>query len=112
MKLSDEQIQEILEAAKPDILASVKADLTEEVTRAIRHSATVEVEAFAREWIKGNVIPEVEKALIESKGGLVSLGVVLAEETVQALALSTTEALKSKLEKNWERKKIMEALFG
>lgn len=112
MKLSDEQIKDILEELKPSIVDGLKIDLQNSINTQIDYDAREIIGQLAKNWIKEHIVPEIEKALIESKDGLVSVGINAVDELTTALARSLTDMVKQKLENNWERKKIFEALIG
>lgn len=111
MKLSEDQIAEILEAAKPDVLKGVTADLVSVVTDRVKYDGGDVVGKFVREWVAENVIPEVESALVESKEGLVAVGTTLAASIVQELSTSLCAQVSKNLETPYKRTEIMKALF-
>jgi hypothetical protein len=110
--LSNEQIQEMLEAAKPSIIESIKADVKQCISWEVKEQAAKQVRTHVESWIAENVIPEITAALVESKQGLVSIGVALGPAIVDSVVQVLTKEVSEKLGKSWERKKIFEALIG
>lgn len=109
--LDQEQVKGIIERHLPSILDGLKDELKSQVTYQVKDAAAREVATFVVEWVKKNVIPEVEKALIESKEGLIALGPLIAQRTNEALAEAFTESLKEALKNSWDRRKVFEALL-
>ena len=111
MKLSPEQVQEILDAAKPDIIKGLKEEVVRQtqwdVTSKAGELVRKEVEAF----VAKEIIPEVQALLAEQKTGLVALAIPLAETVMAGLAKSLSEAAQKNLESSYNRGKIFEALF-
>jgi hypothetical protein len=107
-----EQIQELLDAAKPSVIETIKNDLIRSVTYDVQDTAARLIKAHIETWIKENILPEISKQLVESKESLISVGVAAAPQLVQQLATAMTEALAENLKSQWERKKIFEALLG
>lgn len=110
--LSAEQIAEMLEAAKPSIIESIKADVKQSISWEVKETCAKEVRTHVEAWIKENVLPEVTAALVESKEGLIAIGVKLGPAVVDAVVIEMTKSVAEKLSKSWERKKIFEALIG
>lgn len=112
MKLSREQMDEILDEVRPSVLQGVKDDFQRMVHQEILSGARTEISAMVKEWVKENILPEVEKELVESKEGLVSVGKKMAQEIVVEFAKKMTEDVKKRLENEWDRRKILGALFN
>lgn len=110
--LTPEQINEMLEAAKPSIIESIKADVKQCITWEVKEQCAKQVRTHVEEWVKVNVIPEITASLVESKSGLVSIGAELGPAMVAAVVQSLTKEVSEKLGKSWERKKIFDALIG
>lgn len=106
-----EQINEMLEAAKPSIIEGFKKEIKDGISWEVKNAAMQIVSTETQKWIKENIIPEIVKELIESKQGLISIGVKLAPKLVDALVVEMTKAFTSKLENSWERNKIFESIF-
>ena len=106
------QIQELLDAAKPKVIQSLQEELTRSITYDVRSRAATEVSDHVTAWVKENIIPEVTAALIESKEGLISLGVQIAPKLVDVLTASFIEGVSEKLKNSWERRKIFESMVN
>lgn len=109
--LDQETVKSIIDRHLPSMLESLKDELKTSVTYQVKDAAAREVSTFVVEWVKANIIPEVEKALVESKAGLISLGPILAERTNIELAEAFTASLKEALKNSWDRKRVFEALL-
>lgn len=111
MNIDEEQIKTLLEEIKPSIMRGFKKEIKEVVEQKIKWEAQEIIGSYVRDWIKENIIPELQKNLVESKEGLILMGIKLTEAIVADLSHSITIHMKEKLENTWERKKILEALF-
>lgn len=109
--ITNEQISEMLEAAKPSIIEGFKQEIKQSITWEVKQKAASMVAEETAKWVKENIIPEIVKELVESKEGLIGVGAKLAPAMVEGLVASMTEAFKKKMEQSWERKKIFEAIF-
>lgn len=109
---SQEQINELLEAAKPSIIEGLKKEIQQTVTYQMQEAAAKAVREHTTQWINENVIPEITAQLVESKDGLISLGAKLAPMLLDSMTESFAGAIKKKMESSWERKKIFESLLG
>lgn len=109
--LTQEQINELLESAKPSIIESIKNDLKQSISYEMKQVCAQQVKQHTEAWIKENVIPEITAALVEGKDGLISAGVKLAPAIMDEITKSMTAAVSEKLKSSWERKKIFGAMF-
>jgi len=111
LQLSKEQIEEILNDAKPSIVEGIKNNVVNSMTYDVRESLLQLVKAEVQEFVKTEIIPELQKELIESKQGLVSVAVNFAPVIVEELTKSMAESVKVNLESSWKRKEILTKLF-
>lgn len=112
MKLSEEQVQDILAEVRPSIIEGLKVDLKQTIESQITYQAREEIGAYAKTWIADNVIPEVEKELVEAKSGLITLGVTMAEAMVTTLAEGLAKDMEERLNDKWKRGKMLKEMFG
>lgn len=111
MQLSQEQIAAILKDATPNIIEGLKEEVKKAVQWQLQDTASRLCKTEVEEWMKQEIVPEIRKTLVENKDGLVSLAIAATQEINRALAESMGAELKKKLESQWERKKVFEALF-
>lgn len=111
MKFTEEQISKMLEEATPSIVEGFKKELTDSISWDVRNTAAELVKRKTTEWVEENIFPEIEKQLIESKDGLISLAGSFGPEIVEMVTASLILQLKERLEKSWERSKILKAMF-
>ena len=109
--ITAEQINEMLEAAKPSIVEGFKKEITNSITWEVKNAASRLIAAETEKWIKENIIPEIIKDLVESKEGFIKLGSTLAPAMIEVLTKSLIDSLKEKMEKSWDRNKVFEAMF-
>jgi hypothetical protein len=110
--LTQEQVNELLESAKPSIIQSIKDELKQSITYEMKQACAQQVKAHTEQWIKENVIPEITTALIEGKDGLVGVGVKLGPAIVDEVVKGMTAAVAENLKNSWDRKKVFESLLG
>src|SRR5688572_22798175 len=77
MKLSAEQISEILTEAKPDIIKALQVEITRQVQWDVSREAAGLVKDEVVRFVQAEIIPEIQKQLVASKEGLISLAVPL-----------------------------------
>ena len=91
--LSQEQIQQAVTDAMPDVLRGLRREIEERLVRDAIQTASMAVNAQVTEWVKENLVPEVLKALAESKDGLINAAPVMAGTMVQALNSSLQQTI-------------------
>ncbi len=111
MKLNQEQINEILENSIPSIAEGLSKDLSDSISRQISYESGELVGEFVRNWVKENILPEVEKNLIESKDGLIRVGIELGDQSVKLVTENMVKALSENLSSTYNRKKMFEGMF-
>jgi hypothetical protein len=112
MKLTDEQIKDILDSALPDVVSGLKTELKEMALNQIKWSADETIGKFIRQWLSDNIIPGIETTLVESRSGLIATAIKMAEQSMQLIAEAHAVELKKRLENSWDRKKILTAILG
>jgi hypothetical protein len=110
--LTQEQVNKLLEDSKPAMIECFKKEVMQSVTWDVKATIGKELTAHVQKWIQENVIPEVTRQLVESKDGLIALGVAIAPQMVEAFTEAAIKDFKRKLESSWEREKLFKALFA
>jgi len=110
--LTQEQINEAVADAMPNVLAGLKREISENAIYTAKQAAWSAVQAAVTKWINENLVPEILTALAESKDGLVASAPLLAQSVNDAMVEAFQDTVKKKLESSWERKKLFEALLG
>jgi hypothetical protein len=111
MHLTPEQISSILVDAVPDVAQALKEQMQTRIADVILNEAAEQVRTTVRGWVTANVLPQVEAALVEHRDGLVSIGVLAAEECTGMLAEAFTATLRERLSKDYQRRQVFKALF-
>lgn len=111
MKLDQEQIDSILDDLKPSIISGLKAELKLEIQNAILRGARDQINSFVEKWIAENVIPSLEIELVESKAGLISLGVSISYELIRILTEEITKSISERLNNSWKRTQMLKAIL-
>lgn len=109
--LTDEQKQQIVDAAAADIRAKAIVDATDSLTQWVRRAIASTIENEVRTLVVNEIIPAVKEELILNKAVLIAAAVNAAEEMTMILRTALVENLKKKLETNYQRTAIMKAMF-
>lgn len=109
--ITAEQINEMLEAAKPSIIEGFKQEIKSSISWEVKNKAAEIVADETAKWVKENIVPEIVKQLVESKEGLISVSVKLAPMMVESLVTAMADEFKNKMQNSWDRTKIFEAIF-
>ena len=110
--ITPEQMNEMLEAAKPSIVEGFKKEIAQSITWQVKDRAGEIVRKAVEDWIKENIIPEIYKELAESKESFISLGATIAPMMVQQLTEALAGSFKERMESSYERRAIFKACFG
>ena len=110
--LTQDQINQAVSEAMPDILAGLKREISENAIYTAKQAAWTAVQAAVTKWINENLVPEIIEVLAQSKDGLVASAPLLAQSVNAAMVEAFQDTVKKKLESSWERKKLFEALLG
>lgn len=110
--LTQDQINQAVSEAMPDILAGLKREISENAIATAKQAALIAVQAAVTKWINENLVPDIIATLVESKDGLIASAPLLAQSVNAAMIEAFTDTVKKKLETSWERKKLFEALLG
>lgn len=111
MKLNQDQINSILDDLKPSIISGLKAELQLEIQDTILRVSRTQISEFIEKWIAENVIPSLELELVESKAGLISLGVSTSHEVIRILTEEITKSISERLSNSWKRSQMIKAIF-
>lgn len=108
---TNEQVQEMLEAAKPSMIEGLKQQLSQSITYEMREAFTKNIREHVTVWMQENVLPEITAQLVESKDGLIAVGVDLGQGLNKLMVDALLEDFKKNLESSYKRKTIYEAMF-
>jgi hypothetical protein len=110
--LTQEQINEAVKGAMPDIMAGLRKEIAENAIYHAKQAAFDSVQKAVNAWITENLVPEIIATLAGSKDGLLAMAPQLAQGITGAMIAAFTDSVTKKLESSWERKKIFEALLA
>jgi uncharacterized membrane-anchored protein YjiN (DUF445 family) len=110
--LSQEQIDNIIENAKPDIINSLKTEAVKTITTNFNYAASNLITEAVKKWTAEEVIPEILSSLTESKDGLIQVGVKAGTEIVEEFAKAMTMQIKESMESSWKRQNLIKTLMG
>lgn len=110
--LTQDQINQAVSEAMPDILAGLKREISENAIYTAKQAAWSAVQAAVTKWINENLVPDIITVLSESKDGLIASAPLFAQSINNAMLEAFADTVKKKLETSWERKKLFEALLG
>ncbi|AGZ32681.1 hypothetical protein [Burkholderia pseudomallei] len=110
--LTQDQINQAVSEAMPDILVGLKREISENAISTAKLAAWSAVQTAVTKWINENLVPDIIEVLAESKDGLIASAPLLAQSINAAMLEAFTDTVKKKLETSWERKRLFEALLG
>lgn len=110
--ISNEEVQNIAADVLPNVLRGLRREIEESALREAKQAAQREVTATVEAFVKQEIVPEIHKALTESRDGLIAMAPVLAASISESLAEALKASIAKKLETSWERKKLFEALIA
>lgn len=112
MKLTQEQIETILDELKPDMLSALKTEAIRNIQSNFTYAASVIISDAVKKWTAEEVVPEILKHLTESKEGLIQIGIKSSEEVVEEFSKAMTAQIKETLESSYRRSELFKKLLG
>ena len=110
--ITQEQLNDMLEAAKPSIIEGFKKDIQESINWEVRQTAASLIRREVETWISKNIIPEIHRQLVESKNGFLKLGTKLGEGLVEVLIENLLIVFKDNLQTGYKRRDIFKSMFN
>ncbi len=110
--LTDKQKQEILDEAFEQVKAGVVENAIEHVDWNIKHELSTRTNNVVQEWVLNELKPELVASLNENKSFLIDAALVSAESMAKELAKVMSAKMAENLASPYDRRKIIEALFG
>ncbi len=111
MELTPEQINVLLEEAKPSIVNGLKEEAIKQIKWEFNSQVSRLMEAEVTKFVSTEIIPVLQQQLIESKEGLINIVLASSNAIVTDLSKALMNSLKEKLEHSYSRQKIFEAMF-
>lgn len=110
--MTEQQLKEFLDENKADIHAAVKRAAIDRLIAQHSWDITAQIKETVSAFVTSEIIPEVEAALAEQKGALVS-GVIgglasIADELAKGLAADAAKTISD----DWRRKQVVKAIFN
>ena len=109
--LTQDQINQAISDAVPDVLAGLRKEISETALYHARNSVQAAITKAVGEWAEAELVPAIRDTLAAEKDGLIAIAPEIAAGITAELNKALLANIKEKLEKSWERKKIFEALF-
>ena len=110
--LTQDQINQAISDAVPDVLAGLRKEISETALHHARNSVQAAVTKAVGEWVEAELVPAIRTTLAAEKDGLIAIAPEIAAGITAELNRALLATIKEKLEKSWERKKIFEALLA
>jgi hypothetical protein len=110
--LTQEQIEEAVKDAMPDILAGLRKEIGETAIFHAKLTAQDAVQKAVSGWVVDNLVPAILKTLVDSKDSLVAMAPVFAQSMAVEMQKAFIDSIQKKLETSWDRKKIFDALLS
>ncbi|MEQ8823792.1 MAG: hypothetical protein RIC14_05415 [Filomicrobium sp.] len=109
--MTEAELKEFLEESKNDIQAAVKQAAIERLLEQHRWDITDQISKAVSEFVAADIIPEVQKELASQKGVIVDTLIASFATLSDDLAKGLTKDTAKCVSDDWQRKKIIKALF-
>lgn len=110
-ELSQEQIAKMSQDALKEIQEGLKDDIGKQIANGISYTVSREVSAVTEKFFKDEIVPSVQKALIDQKPIIIEAALASATELATVLATGMISSLTENMATSYKRKKIFDALF-
>lgn len=107
-----DQIAQLMNEALPSIHECLRAQLSGSVERIVRDKLEQEVGQFIHNWSATSLLPLIEKTLIESTPGLLSVAQAVSAQVCASLQGAFVDAVKERMTQSYYRRDLIKALFG
>lgn len=108
----ESHVKELLDAAKPAVIESLKRELAQTISYDVKQQAARLINEAVTSWVNENIIPEITARLVESKDGLIALGAKIAPAMVEQLAEGVSKTIADKMKESWGRRELFKTLLG
>lgn len=109
--LTQDQINQAVSDAMPDVLAGLRKEISETALYHARNSVQAAVTKAVGEWVEAELVPAIRDTLAAEKEGLIAVAPEIAAGITAELTKALLANIKAKLETSWERKRIFETLL-
>jgi len=106
------EINDLLEAAKPSIIQSLKDELTKSISWDAKAKVINAVNAHIEEWVKKEILPQVAEELVSQKDGIISIAKQIGPKIAEVMTEAMEAELRERLKEPYKRTKFFETLFG
>ncbi len=105
-------VNQIMEAARSEVTNAVIEDVKRQLSYTISNQLAEEIAPVVREFVKAQIVPELQAQLFEQKGVILEAAtqaaVVIGQGVAEKLVKQATEAMNN----SYSRTKIIEAILG
>jgi len=95
--MNKEDIDKLLDEIKPDIKESLQKEMLSSLTYDVKQQAISQIASGVKQFVNDEIMPEIMKQLVESKEGLISVGVkagpLVVDEISKAMCLTVSEKI-------------------
>lgn len=109
--LTQEQAQELVTTALPEIKEAFRASIRERATRELESVFSEVVKREISLFVETHVVPEVQKSLLENKEGLLNAAAKGAVESSKILTESIVDIVSQNLKSSYKRRDILKLLL-
>lgn len=105
-------VNQLMEAARAEVTQSVVEDVKRRLSYTVSSQLAEEIAPVIREFVKKEIVPELQAQLFEQKGvvlaGAVQAAALIGQGVADKLVKQATDALAN----SYSRTKIIEAIMG
>ena len=105
-------VQSLLEESRGQIAAAIVADAKSQLSWTVGRQLAEEIQPLIKEFVAKEIVPELQTRLLEQKSVILEAAAQTAVTVGESVAKRLIADAQNALQSNYQRTKIMEALFG
>jgi hypothetical protein len=105
-------VNAIMEAAREEVTTSLVNDVKRQLTYTVGQQLAAEITPVVREFVKAQIVPELQALLLEQKGVILAAAAEAATVIGQGVAEKLVKQASETLASSYTRGKVIDAIFG
>ena len=110
--ITKESLTALLEEHEQELKASILKQLEVQIIQDVQWTLKGEIASIVKEWIAGEIGPEIRAALVESKPAVLAAVALSATRIGEAMADALVADVTKNLSESYKRSAILKALIG
>lgn len=105
-------VQSLLEEARSQIATAIVADAKNQLSWTVGRQLAEEIQPLVKQFVTEEIVPELQALLFEQKSVILEAAVQAAVLVGESVAKKLVTDAQNAMASNYQRTKIMEAIFG